>query len=119
MPSIPPLFLAPLMLALSNVFMNYAWYGHLRSLNSKPLWIAIAASWGVALFEYMVMVPANRIGHGAGYSLGELKMMQEIITLIVFAVMSLGLWDERLKLDHLWAALCLLGAVYFVFRSRM
>lgn len=107
------------MLAVSNVFMNYAWYGHLKSLNSKPLWIAVLVSWGVAFFEYAVMVPANRMGHEGGYSLGELKLMQEVITLIVFGVMSVVLWDEKLKLDHAWAGLCLIGAVYFVFRSRL
>ncbi len=119
MPSVSPLLVAPLLLLVSNVFMNYAWYGHLKTLGSKPWWIAVLVSWGVAFFEYVVMVPANRIGSGAGYSLGELKLMQEVITLVVFAGMSVSLWDERMKLDHLWAALCLVGAVYFVFRSRL
>lgn len=105
------------LLLLSNVFMTFAWYGHLKGLATKPWWIAALISWGIALFEYLLQVPANRIGHGAGISLAQLKIMQEVITLAVFVPFSLYYMGEPMKLDFLWAGLCLLGAVYFIFRS--
>lgn len=103
-------------LVFSNVFMTYAWYGHLKDLRSRPLVIAIAASWAVAFFEYCLQVPANRIGHGI-YSLGQLKVMQEVITMLVFAGFCLFYMKEKLTLDFLWAGLCLAGAAYFMFRG--
>ena len=105
------------LLILSNVFMTFAWYGHLKGLATKPWWIAALISWGIALFEYLLQVPANRIGHGAGFSLAQLKIIQEVITLAVFVPFSLYYMGESMKLDFLWAGLCLLGAVYFIFRS--
>ena len=93
-----------------------AWYAHLRDLQSKPWWIAAFVSWGIALFEYLLQVPANRIGYTA-YSLGQLKILQEVITLSVFVPFAVLYMREPLKLDYLWAALCLVGAVYFIFRS--
>ena len=104
-------------LLLSNVFMTFAWYAHLKELSAKPWWLAALLSWGVALFEYLLQVPANRIGHGAGFSLAQLKITQEVITLAVFVPFSLYYMGEPLKLDFLWAGLCLMGAVYFIFRS--
>jgi uncharacterized protein len=106
-----------LLLVGSNLFMTYAWYGHLRSLRSAPLYVAVLASWGVALFEYALQVPANRIGYGR-FSLGQLKIMQEMITLAVFVPFSIVYMKEAPKLDYLWAALCICGAAYFMFRSR-
>ena len=103
------------LLVLSNLFMTWAWYGHLKTLHDKPLWIAILASWGIALFEYMLMVPANRTGFGT-LSLAQLKILQEVITLLVFVPFALLVMKQPLKLDFLWAGLCLCGAVYFVFR---
>jgi len=108
-----------LLLIASNVFMTFAWYGHLRSLNNKAWVIAALVSWGIALFEYLLQVPANRIGHAGGYSIGQLKIMQEVITLGVFVPFSVWFMREPLKLDFLWAALCMLGAVYFVFRGDL
>ncbi|MCI0361940.1 MAG: DMT family protein [Planctomycetaceae bacterium] len=108
-----------LLLVASNVFMTFAWYGHLRNLNNKAWVIAALLSWGIALFEYLLQVPANRIGHAGGYSIGQLKIMQEVITLGVFVPFSVWFMREPLKLDFLWAALCMLGAVYFVFRSDL
>ena len=105
------------LLTLSNVFMTFAWYGHLKSMNSKPWIIAALVSWGIALFEYLLQVPANRIGYTV-LSVGQLKIMQEAITLTVFVPFALFYLREPLKLDYLWAALCVLGAVYFVFRSK-
>ncbi len=104
------------LLALSNLFMTVAWYAHLKHLNDKPWWIAALASWGVALFEYLLQVPANRIGY-VQLTLPQLKIMQEVITLAVFAPFAVFYMQEPLKWDYLWAALCLLGAVYFIFRS--
>lgn len=104
------------LLVLSNVFMTFAWYAHLKSLNSKPWWIAAVLSWGVALFEYLIQVPANRIGYSA-LSLPQLKIMQEVITLTVFVPFAVFYMNQPIKLDYLWAALCMLGAVYFIFRS--
>jgi hypothetical protein len=104
------------LLVLSNVFMTFAWYGHLKGLASRPWWIAALVSWGIALFEYLLQVPANRIGYGT-FSLAQLKIVQEVITLAVFVPFAVYYMGQPLKLDYLWAALCLLGAVYFIFRS--
>ena len=104
------------LLALSNVFMTFAWYAHLKELSAKPWWIAALVSWGIALFEYLLMVPANRIGY-AELSLPQLKIMQESITLTVFVPFVILYMKQPLKLDYLWASLCILGAVYFIFRS--
>lgn len=106
-----------LLLTLGNVFMTFAWYAHLRELNHKPWIVAALASWGIALVEYLFQVPANRIGYTV-MSVGELKILQEVITLTVFVPFSLLYLKEPLKLDYLWAGICLLGAVYFMFRSR-
>ena len=104
------------LLTISNVFMNLAWYGHLKFKDS-PLWLAILASWGLAFLEYCFMVPGNRIGYTV-FSLGQLKVMQEVITLAVFVPFAVFYMKEPLKLDYLWAALCLVGAVYFMFRGN-
>ena len=100
----------------SNIFMTYAWYGHLRDLKGKPLLIAIVASWAVAFLEYCLQVPANRIGYHF-FSLGQLKVIQEVITMCVFAVFAVIYMKEQLKWDYLWAGLCLVGAAYFMFRN--
>ena len=110
--------LTVLMLAMSNVFMTFAWYAHLKDLGSKPWIVAALASWGIAFFEYMLQVPGNRIGYTV-LSIGQLKLLQEVITLVVFVPFAVYYLKEPLKLDYLWAALCILGAVYFVFRSRL
>jgi uncharacterized protein len=107
---------AAVLLLLSNIFMTFAWYAHLRNLADKPWYFAAVASWGIALFEYLLQVPANRIGYTA-LSLAQLKIMQEVITLLVFAPFAVLYMGQPIKLDYLWAALCLVGAVYFVFRS--
>jgi uncharacterized protein (DUF486 family) len=104
------------LLILSNVFMTFAWYAHLKELSTKPWFVAALISWGVALFEYLLQVPANRIGH-TQLSVPQLKIMQEVITLSVFVPFSLMYLKEPLKLDYLWAGLCLCGAAYFMFRS--
>jgi len=104
------------LLTLSNVFMTFAWYAHLKELSSKPWFIAALASWGVALFEYLLQVPANRIGF-TQFSLAQLKIIQEVVTLAVFVPFALFYMNQPLKLDYLWASLCILGAVYFIFRS--
>ena len=104
------------LLICSNVFMTFAWYAHLKSMNHKPWIIAALVSWGIALFEYLLQVPANRIGH-TQFSVGQLKIMQEVITLVVFVPFAVLYLREPLKLDYLWAALCMVGAVYFIFRS--
>jgi len=101
---------------LSNVFMTFAWYGHLKNLSSKPWWIAALISWGIALFEYLLQVPANRIG-ASELSLAQLKIMQEVITLAVFVPFAVYYMNQPMRLDFLWAGLCLLGAVYFIFRG--
>lgn len=106
-----------LLLVLSNVFMTFAWYAHLKELSAKPWLVAALFSWGIAFFEYMLQVPANRIGYTV-LSLGQLKILQEVITLSVFVPFAVYYMKEPLKLDYLWAALCILGAVYFVFRSQ-
>jgi uncharacterized protein (DUF486 family) len=104
------------LLCLSNVFMTFAWYAHLKNLADKPWYIAAFLSWGIALFEYLLQVPANRIGYTT-MSLPQLKILQEVITLSVFVPFAMGYMGQPLKLDYVWAALCILGAVYFVFRS--
>jgi len=104
------------LLIMSNIFMTFAWYGHLKHLNTKPWIIAAMVSWGIAFFEYMLQVPANRIGHNA-LSLPQLKLLQEIITLTVFVPFSVFYMQEGIKLNYLWAGICLLGAVYFVFKG--
>ena len=104
------------LLTLSNIFMKVAWYGHLKGLASKPWWIAALISWGIALFEYLLQVPANRIGY-TQFSLAQLKIMQEAITLTVFVPFAIVFMDQPFKLDYVWAALCLVGAVYFIFRT--
>jgi uncharacterized protein (DUF486 family) len=104
------------LLILSNVFMTFAWYGHLKNLNNKAWYIAAFVSWGIALFEYLLQVPANRIGY-TQYSLAQLKILQEVLTLLVFVPFSMMYMDQPFKLDYVWAGLCLVGAVYFIFRS--
>lgn len=104
------------LLILSNVFMTFAWYGHLRNLHSKAWYVAAIVSWGIALFEYLLQVPANRIGYTA-YSLAQLKILQEVLTLLVFVPFSMIYMNQPFKLDYVWAGLCLIGAVYFIFRS--
>lgn len=104
------------LLVLSNVFMTFAWYAHLKNLDSKPWMIAVLVSWGIAFFEYLLQVPANRIGF-TQLNLGQLKILQEVITLSVFVPFAVFYMHQPLKLDYLWAALCILAAVYFVFRS--
>jgi len=106
-----------LLLVCSNVFMTFAWYAHLRNMADRPWWIAALASWGIALFEYLLQVPANRIGY-AMLSLAQLKILQEVLTLAVFVPFAMLYMREPIKLDYLWAALCLVAAVYFVFRSH-
>lgn len=107
-----------LLLVASNVFMTFAWYGHLKNLATAPWYIAALVSWGIALFEYLLQVPANRLGfQQAGFTVGQLKIMQEVITLTVFVPFAVFYMNEPLKLDYLWAALCMVGAVYFIFRS--
>jgi uncharacterized protein (DUF486 family) len=107
-----------LLLTISNIFMTFAWYAHLRELNQRPWIVAALASWGIAFFEYMFQVPGNRIGY-TELSVGQLKLLQEVITLAVFVPFAVYYLKEPLKLDYLWAALCIVGAVYFVFRSRL
>ena len=105
-----------ILLSLSNVFMTFAWYAHLKNLADKPWYIAAFVSWGIALFEYLLQVPANRIGY-TGMTLPQLKILQEVITLLVFVPFVLIYMRQPLKLDYLWAAFCMLGAVYFIFRK--
>ncbi len=114
----PSRIFPPLLLLFSNVFMTYAWYGHLKDLRAKPLIVAILVSWGVAFFEYCLQVPANRIGFQM-YSLGQLKVMQEVITMVVFFLFATLYMKEKLSLDYLWAGLCLVGAAYFMFRKHV
>ena len=106
------------LLVLSNVFMTFAWYGHLKHLAARPWIVAALVSWGIALFEYLLQVPANRIGHHV-MSLGQLKILQEVITLSVFVPFAVFYMKEKPTLDYLWAAFCLLGAAYFLFRARV
>ena len=104
------------LLICSNVFMTFAWYAHLRNLSDRPWFVAALVSWGIALFEYLLQVPANRIGF-TRLNLSQLKIMQEVITLAVFAPFAVFYMKQEVKLDFLWAALCLMGAVYFIFRA--
>jgi len=113
-----PVFKAVILLVCSNVFMTFAWYAHLKELNGKPWLIAAMVSWGIALFEYLLQVPANRIGYQE-LNIGQLKILQEVITLSVFVPFSVFYIKEPLKLDYLWAALCIIGAVFFMFRSKL
>ena len=113
-----PAYLTILMLLMSNVFMTFAWYAHLRDLSTKPWFIAALVSWGIALFEYLLQVPANRIGYQE-LSLGQLKILQEVLTLTVFVPFAVFYMKEPLKLDYLWAGLCILAAVYFIFRGEL
>jgi uncharacterized protein (DUF486 family) len=106
-----------LLLAASNVFMTFAWYGHLKNLADKPWYTAALISWGIALFEYLLQVPGNRIGFAGGITLAQLKITQEVITLALFVPFAFVYMNQPLKLDFLWAGLCLIGAVYFVFRT--
>jgi uncharacterized protein (DUF486 family) len=107
---------AILLLMGSNLFMTYAWYGHLKDLKGRPLLLVVLVSWGVAFLEYCLQVPANRIGYQF-FTLGQLKVIQEIVTMCVFAVFAAVYMKEQLKLDYLWAGLCLVGAAYFMFRG--
>ena len=111
-----PVVAATLLLMASNVFMTFAWYAHLRNLADRPWYLAALVSWGIAFFEYLLQVPGNRIGY-TRLTLPQLKILQELITLAVFVPFALLYMHKPLKLDYLWAALCILGAVYFVFRS--
>ncbi len=111
-----PLLVTVLMLAVSNMFMTFAWYGHLKNLAASPWYVAALVSWGIALFEYMFQVPANRIGYTA-LSLGQLKILQEVITLSIFVPFAVIYMNQPLKMDYLYAGLCLIGAVYFIFRT--
>jgi uncharacterized protein (DUF486 family) len=113
---IPVFFQTAGLLVLSNIFMTFAWYGHLKSLGTRAWYIAALVSWGIALLEYLLQVPANRIG-ATQYSLAQLKIMQEAITLTVFVPFAMFYMNQPFKLDYVWAALCLVGAVYFIFRS--
>jgi uncharacterized protein (DUF486 family) len=112
----PVILQTTLLLALSNVFMTFAWYAHLKNLNHRQWYVAAFVSWGIALFEYLFQVPANRIGFQT-MSLAQLKLLQEVVTLVVFVPFALLYMHQPIKLDFLWAGLCLLGAVYFLFRS--
>ncbi len=111
-----PALASAALLTASNLFMTFAWYGHLKYLQSSPWWTAAIVSWGIALFEYLLQVPANRIGYTA-LSLPQLKIMQEVITLTVFVPFAVIYMDQPVKLDYVWAGVCLLGAVYFIFRA--
>jgi uncharacterized protein len=110
------LIITTLMLVCSNVFMTFAWYGHLKNFNNKPWIVAAFISWGIALFEYLVQVPANRIGHQT-MNLGQLKILQEVVTLSVFVPFSVFYMKENLKQDYIWAAVCILAAAFFMFRG--
>ena len=113
-----PVVTSIVLLVMSNVFMTFAWYAHLKELNSKPWFVAALASWGIALFEYLLQVPANRIGY-TQMSVGQLKILQEVITLSVFVPFAVFYLKEPLKTDYAWAGLCLLGAAYFMFRDKL
>lgn len=116
-PSIPVPVQTVLLLIGSNLFMTFAWYGHLKTLSDKPLLVAVLASWAIALFEYLLQVPANRIGFAGGFSLAQLKITQEVITLGVFVPFAMFYMGQPFKLDFVWAGLCLVGAAYFIFRT--
>ena len=110
------LFRTAALLTISNLFMTFAWYAHLRNLNDKKWYIAALLSWGIALFEYLFQVPANRLGYSQ-YNLGQLKILQEIITLLVFVPFAIFYMRQPFKLDFVWAGVCMIGAVYFIFRT--
>ncbi len=112
----PVIVTTGLLLIASNLFMTFAWYGHLKDMSGKAWYLAALVSWGIALFEYMIQVPANRMGYAGGLTLAQLKIMQEVITLSVFVPFSIFYMKEGFKLDYVWAGLCLVGAVYFMFR---
>jgi hypothetical protein len=112
----PVIVTTALLLICSNLFMTFAWYGHLKDMSGKAWYLAALVSWGIALFEYLIQVPANRIGYEGGLTLAQLKIMQEVITLSVFVPFSIFYMKEGFKLDYVWAALCMTGAVYFMFR---
>lgn len=114
--SLPVSLQTVLLLMASNVFMTMAWYGHLRNLSAAPWYVAALVSWGIAFFEYALQVPANRIGH-AQFNVGQLKILQEVITLTVFVPFAVFYLKQPFKLDYLWAGLCMVAAVYFIFRS--
>ncbi|MBE6364563.1 MAG: hypothetical protein E7053_02280 [Lentisphaerae bacterium] len=113
----PVILKTVILLILSNCFMTYAWYGHLKNLGSKPLIIAVLISWGIAFFEYLIQVPANRIGHDGHLTLAQLKIMQEIISLSVFVPFSVLFMGEPLRWNFLFAGICMIGAVFFIFKS--
>ena len=113
-----PIVITVVLLCCSNIFMTFAWYGHLKNMSSKPWIIAALVSWGIALFEYLLQVPANRVGHQV-MTLGQLKILQEVITLSVFVPFAIFYMKEKLTLDYLWAGLCLLGAAFFIFRRQI
>jgi uncharacterized protein (DUF486 family) len=113
----PHAFRTILLLTASNVFMTFAWYGHLKTLNRRAWYVAAIASWGIALFEYLLQVPANRLGYTV-MTLPQLKILQEVIALAVFAPFAIYYMRQPLKLDYLWASLCILAAVYFIFRDK-
>jgi uncharacterized protein (DUF486 family) len=113
---VPAALTAVLLLCASNVFMTFAWYAHLKNLNDKPWYVAALASWGIALFEYLLQVPANRTGYTV-MTLPQLKILQEVITLAIFVPFAVLYMHQPVKLDYLWAGLCILGAVYFIFRG--
>ena len=115
-PAAHPIVTTALLLAASNLFMTFAWYGHLKHLNAKPWWIAALVSWGIALFEYLIQVPANRIGYGS-MSLAQLKILQEVITLTVFVPFALFYMGQEVKMNYLYAGLCLIAACYFIFKG--
>ena len=106
------------LLSFSNIFMTFAWYGHLKNLSAKPWIIAALISWGIALFEYLIQVPANRIGYQV-MNLGQLKILQEVITLTIFVPFSILYMKENIRTDYIWAGLCILGAVFFIFRQKL
>ena len=116
MTSLPVSLQTVVLLIGSNLFMTYAWYGHLKTLADKPWLVAALISWGVALFEYLLQVPANRIGYAGGIGLAQLKITQEVITLVVFVPFAMFYMGQPFKLDYVWAGLCLVGAIYFIFR---
>jgi uncharacterized protein (DUF486 family) len=117
MTSVQTMALTISLLAASNLFMTFAWYGHLKHLGTTPWYLAALASWGIALFEYLLQVPANRIGFAGGITLPQLKILQEVITLVVFVPFAMLYMGEGLKWNYLWAALCMVGAVYFIFKT--
>jgi uncharacterized protein (DUF486 family) len=106
-----------LLLAASNLFMTFAWYGHLKNYAASPWYVAALVSWGIAFFEYLIQVPANRIGYRAGISLGQLKILQEVVTLTVFVPFALFYMDQPLRLNYVWAGVCMVVAVYFMFKG--